>query len=129
MRDPAETRNNCIVPVSKWPEAIEFMAQCVAAHEGMLARADGRVLPLGFLVGVKGLRLGASRFDRDEELRVWTRRIRGRPGLGILSHSCAISREGAGPEDEVIAEGRLSIVVDRTENRLDPARELGDYFR
>ena len=58
--------------------AIEYMAQCVAAHEGMLSRANGRTLPLGFLVGVKSLRLGAQRFDRDEELRVCTRRTVGR---------------------------------------------------
>jgi len=99
--------------VASWL-AIEYMAQCIAAHEGMLARADGRVLPLGFLVGVKRLRLGAPRFDRDEELRVWTRRIRGRPGLGVLSHSCIISREGDGPGVDPIAEGRLTIVVEHT---------------
>jgi predicted hotdog family 3-hydroxylacyl-ACP dehydratase len=99
--------------VASWL-AIEYMAQCIAAHEGLLARAAGHSLPLGFLVGVKGLRLGVSRFDRDEELRVQTRRIRGRPGLGVLSHSCAISLDGDGPEAEPIAEGRLLIVVERT---------------
>ena len=77
--------------VASWL-AVEYMAQCIAAHEGLLARADDRALPLGFLVSVKRLRLNVSQFDRDEELRVWTRRIRGRPGLGVLSHSCAIYR-------------------------------------
>ena len=100
--------------VASWL-AIEYMAQCIAAHEGMLARTDGRTLPLGFLVSVKRLRLGAQRFDRDEVLRVSTRRVLGRPGLGVLSHICAISRERDGPEAEPIAKGRLTIVVDRTE--------------
>ena len=95
--------------------AIEYMAQCVAAHEGMLARADGRTLPLGFLVGATGLRLGASRFRGDEQLRVRVRRIRGRPGLGVLAHACAIFIESDDPNDpngEPVAEGRLSIVVE-----------------
>jgi predicted hotdog family 3-hydroxylacyl-ACP dehydratase len=95
--------------------AIEYMAQCVAAHESMLARADGRILPLGFLVRVVRLRLGASRFRGGELLRVSAQRIRGRPGLGILSHDCTIFAESDGPEAEPVAAGRLLIVVKRTD--------------
>jgi predicted hotdog family 3-hydroxylacyl-ACP dehydratase len=95
--------------------AVEYMAQCVAAHESMLARADGRILPLGFLVRVMRLRLGAARFRGGEVLRVSSRRIRGRPGLGILSHDCTIFAETDGPEAEPVAAGRLSIVVERTD--------------
>ena len=98
--------------VASWL-AVEYMAQCVAAHEGMLARAEGRILSLGFLVSVTRLRLGASRFRGDEQLRVSARRIRGRPGLGVLSHACAIFAASDDPEAEPVAEGRLSIAVER----------------
>ena len=101
--------------------AVEYMAQCVAAHEGMLARSCGRDLPLGFLVGVRRLRLEISHFDRGEELRVSARRIGGRPGLGVLAHACAIcvGHDSAGAEP--IAEGRLSIAVQRIEGEAGPA--------
>jgi predicted hotdog family 3-hydroxylacyl-ACP dehydratase len=95
--------------------AIEYMAQCIAAHEGMLAHTDGRVLPLGFLVSVMRLRLGASRFRGGEAFRVSARRVRGRPSLGILSHDCAIFAESDDPDAEPIAAGRLSIVVERSD--------------
>ncbi len=94
--------------------AIEYMAQCVAAHEGLLARAEGRRLPLGFLASVTRLRLGISRFRGDEQLRVRARRIRGRPSLGVLSHACAIFAESDDPELAPIAEGRLSIALERS---------------
>jgi hypothetical protein len=81
----------------------------------MLARADGRILPLGYLVRVMRLRLGATRFRGGEVLRVSVRRIRGRPGLGILSHDCTIFAETDGPEAEPVAAGTLSIVVERTD--------------
>jgi predicted hotdog family 3-hydroxylacyl-ACP dehydratase len=54
--------------------AVEYMAQGIAAPESMIARAEGRTLPLGFLVSVTGLRLGVSCFQADERLRVSVRR-------------------------------------------------------
>ena len=99
--------------VASWL-AIEYMAQCVAAHESMLARADGRILPPGFLVRVMRLRLGAARFRGGELLRVSAQRIRGRSGLGILSHGCMLFAESDGPGADPLAEGRLSIVVKRS---------------
>ncbi len=37
--------------------ALEYMAQCAAAHEGMLARSEGRPPPLGFLISASALEL------------------------------------------------------------------------
>jgi len=88
--------------------ALEFMAQCAAAHEGLLARAEGRPLPRGFLTTAQGLRLGRVSFAPGELLRVEARRVRGRPGLGALSYACVIRPEGSGP-GEPLAEGRLSV--------------------
>jgi len=98
--------------VASWM-AIEYMAQCVAAHEGMVAKTHGLALPLGYLASVKSLRVRIPEFQPDDDLRVSTKRIGGRPGLGGLSHACAIHAHGTGPEDEPIAEGRLLVVIER----------------
>ncbi len=98
--------------VASWL-AIEYMAQCVAAHESLCAHAKGRTVPLGFLVGVTGLRLGVSHFGAGEQLRVRVQRIRGRSGLGALSHACAIFTGNEDGDTAPVAEGRLTIVLDR----------------
>lgn len=87
--------------------ALEYMAQCVAAHEGLLALADGRPLPRGFLVGAHGLRMPAQGFAVGERLQVRAARQRGRAGLGVLSHRCSVSNE----EGDRVAEGRLSVAL------------------
>lgn len=86
---------------------LEYMAQCVAAHEGLLALADGRPLPRGFLVGAHGLRMPAPGFAAGEVLRVSAARQRGRAGLGVLSHRCSVSNQ----EGDQLAEGRLSVAL------------------
>jgi predicted hotdog family 3-hydroxylacyl-ACP dehydratase len=98
--------------VASWL-AVEYMAQCVAAHESMIARADRRAVPLGFLVSVTGLRLGVPHFRRDEHLSVCVRRVRGRPGLGVLSHAGQIFSVSEGSGSMPVAEGRLSIAMER----------------
>ena len=98
--------------------AIEYMAQCVAAHEGLLALDEGRPPPTGFLVGVTGLRLEVASFAAGAELVVRSRRVRGRPSLGALSHQCQLflaSSEGLGDTPgALLAAGRLSVSVPRT---------------
>jgi predicted hotdog family 3-hydroxylacyl-ACP dehydratase len=91
--------------------ALEYMAQCVAAHEGLLARDEGRPLPRGFLVGAHGLVLHCASLSPGQRLRVRACRVRGRPGLGVLSHACALYQEQTGSEGEVLAEGRLSVAL------------------
>ena len=101
---------------------IEYMAQCVAAREGLLSIDEGRPLPTGFLVGVTGLKLGTAEFRSGEELRVRSWRVRGRPELGALSHRCElyrfrgkVSQKSGEPgeigDDATLAEGRLSVAV------------------
>ena len=107
--------------VASWL-AVEYMAQCVAAHEGLIALEEGRPPPSGFLVGVTGLRLEAFEFASDARLRVSSRRVRGRPALGALSHQCRLALEdfgeensGANPNGEatgrLLAEGRFIVSV------------------
>jgi len=103
---------------------VEYMAQCVAAREGLLALAEGRPPPKGFLVGVTRLRLEVPEIEADAELLVRSRRVRGRPSLGALSHRCELFLDQTGsdrageewPPGEpgpLIAEGRLSVSVPR----------------
>ncbi len=91
--------------------ALEYMAQCVSAHEGMLARAEGRPLPRGLLVAVSGLRFHRSCFGSESVFRVCASRVGGRPGLGALSHVCRIHAESAGREGALLAEGRISVAL------------------
>lgn len=94
--------------------ALEYMAQCLAAHEGILALEEGRSPPKGFLVAATGLRLYAAHFGADAQLRVRSRRVRGRLGLGILSHQCTLHVEcRPGGEGALLAEGRLSVSIPR----------------
>lgn len=90
--------------------SVEYMAQCVAAHEGMRARAEGRTLPPGVLISVTRLHIERAEFRFGERLLVSASRLRGRPGLGVLSHRCEIRPAGGGAP---IATGRLSIAVER----------------
>ena len=89
--------------------AVEYMAQCAAAHEGMLARSEGRPPPLGFLISARGLHLHCAHFAAEEFLRVRASRALGRPGLGALSHSCSIHAANQGTQGALLAEGRLSV--------------------
>jgi len=92
---------------------VEYMAQSIAVHEGVVAVTNGRELPLGYLVSVVALDIRRATLQCGEQLEVGTTRARGRPGLGVLSHNCTLYRRDAGGLREVIAEGRLSISIPR----------------
>jgi predicted hotdog family 3-hydroxylacyl-ACP dehydratase len=96
--------------VASWL-ALEYMAQGIAAHEGLRALAEGRPLPVGFLVSAKGLRFYCASFAPDERLRVGVRRVRGRPGLGVIAHQCTLHGEAAEARGPLLAEGRLTVSV------------------
>lgn len=90
---------------------VEYMAQSVATHEGLLEQVEGRPPPIGFLVSVVRLKLDLDRLRPGEELNVHTMRLRGRPELGVISHTCAVHRPGE--SGRPLAQGRLSIAIPR----------------
>lgn len=96
--------------VSSWV-ALEYMAQAIAVHEGLLERAQGRPLPRGFLLATRNLRLECARFAAHEALRVTAERVRGRPGLGVLSHACEVEIVAGERRGQVVAQGRISVSV------------------
>jgi predicted hotdog family 3-hydroxylacyl-ACP dehydratase len=89
---------------------IEYMAQCIAVHEGCRARAAGRPPGTGFLAGVRDARFERAAFCAGDSLRVSVERLRGRPGLGALAYQCEIRATGE-PDASVIARAQLTVVL------------------
>jgi predicted hotdog family 3-hydroxylacyl-ACP dehydratase len=90
---------------------VEYMAQTIAVHEGYVARSEGRTLEIGFLVTVVRLEIQPVTLRSGESLQIHARRVRGRPGLGVVSHKCTVHRVGDDDRHEIVAEGRLSIAI------------------
>jgi predicted hotdog family 3-hydroxylacyl-ACP dehydratase len=94
--------------------ALEWMAQCVAAHGGLVGHALGLPIRPGLFLGTRGVRLHADDFAADDTLEVCARHLRGE--LGLVSFACRLERPG---EPEPLAEGNLSVyVVERIEQLL-----------
>jgi predicted hotdog family 3-hydroxylacyl-ACP dehydratase len=84
--------------------ALEWMAQCIAAHGGLVARREGRAPSPGMLVGAKRVALERARFAAGESLEVEARFTGGAGALA--SFECALRAGG-----EVVATGSLSVYV------------------
>jgi predicted hotdog family 3-hydroxylacyl-ACP dehydratase len=84
--------------------ALEWMAQCAAAHGGLAARAAGGAPAQGMLVGARQLELARASFERGERLTVSARAL-GTAGA-LVSFACDV-RDAAG----VLASGSISVVT------------------
>ena len=85
---------------------LEYMAQCVAAHGGLLAHAHGEPLRPGVLLGSRRVRLFVERFAAERELRVRARHHRGESGL--VAFDCEVREDGGAA---VLVEARLAIYL------------------
>ena len=91
---------------------LEYMAQCIAAHEGYRAWHDGRKLDLGLFVGARRVHFHRARFAETGALEVRARYLRGRPALGALSYACEIRGElERGEGGEIWVEGTLNVAL------------------
>lgn len=91
---------------------IEYMAQCIAVHAGLVRRAEGNFeQPRGFLVGARALRFHVDRF-RDGQRLLATARRRWAGASTLASFDCALQDAESG---HVLAEGRLNCFVPRAE--------------
>ncbi len=98
---------------------LEYMAQCVAAHGGLVSRARAESPRPGLLLGSRRVRFSTASFSPERELRVEARHHHGESGL--VAFDCEI-RDAAGGEPLVRA--RVNIyIVDRWE---DLQREKND---
>jgi predicted hotdog family 3-hydroxylacyl-ACP dehydratase len=82
--------------------ALEYMAQCAAAHGGLVARARGEAPRAGLLLGARRLRLAVESFEPGSALLVSAHHRAGETGL--LAFDCEVRDAAGGP---ALAEGRL----------------------
>ncbi len=83
---------------------VEYMAQCVAAHAGLLARARGEAVKIGFLIGARRIDLRARRFEAGQTLVVTANHVWGERELA--SFSCMLAD---GRTSNVLADALLSV--------------------
>jgi predicted hotdog family 3-hydroxylacyl-ACP dehydratase len=86
--------------------AIEWLAQAIAAHGGLVARERGLPPPVGFLLGARRLSLRVARFAPGERLLARAHHVAGQRGLVV--YDCALEREGVA---EPVVQGRINVFV------------------
>lgn len=94
---------------------IEYMAQTVAAHGGMMCKLAGKPLNLGFLLGTRRYHCNVDSFAVGAVLTVTVKRLIQDQGLGVFD--CHISAEG------VLASAKLNVYQpDSAVNRAIPQK-------
>jgi predicted hotdog family 3-hydroxylacyl-ACP dehydratase len=86
--------------------AIEVMAQCAAAHGGLLGRAHGEPPRPGLFVGSRRLVFRCTKLAPEAELRVRARLALRRGDS--FAFDCAVDDPAGGPP---LAEGRLNVLL------------------
>ena len=87
---------------------IEYMAQCIAAHGGLLARARGDAPRPGLFLGSRRLVFRHDAFEPGRTLEVSARHVAGHSE--ILAFECAVLL----PDEEApLVEGRLNVLLPR----------------
>jgi len=89
--------------VAAWV-GIEYMAQCIAAHAGLVGRASGKPPQLGFLIGSRRVDFHTPGFRRGQTLEATARRVWG-GAEGLVSFECTLLDAST---RALLAEGRLN---------------------
>jgi len=89
---------------------LEYMAQTIAAHGGLLDREAGRDARPGFFLGTRRLALSVARFEPGRQLLVSATHLRGglRGSSGLLAFDCAIR---AAADAEPMVSGILTVYL------------------
>lgn len=74
---------------------LEYMAQTIAAHGGLLARERGEPVRPGFFLGSRRIDFCVARFAPGQVLEVTATHVRG--ATRALAFDCAIRREAGAP--------------------------------
>jgi len=82
---------------------LEYMAQCISAHTGLVARARGVPPLLGILLGSRRVNFHRPRYHQGESLEVTARMVWGEIP-GTLVFDCSIAARDSG---EPVADARL----------------------
>jgi predicted hotdog family 3-hydroxylacyl-ACP dehydratase len=84
--------------------ALEWMAQTIAAHAGLVAWRRGETPRPGLFLGARRARIHVDGFRPGQTLRVVSRHLRGETGLAWFE--CRVEDPESGA---ALAEGRLSV--------------------
>lgn len=87
---------------------VEYMAQCIATHAGLVARARQEAPRQGFLLGSRRVTLNVSRYHSGQQLRVSATHAWG-GRAGMASFDCSIE----GRLGNVLAEARLNCFLQK----------------
>jgi len=83
---------------------LEYMAQYVAAHAGLVGWTRGEPARMGFLVSVRRVELLARRFQPGQRLVATARHLWG-GAQGMVSFDCELAD---GESGDLLAKGRIS---------------------
>ncbi len=84
--------------------ALEYMAQCIAAHGGLRARTKGDPVPLGFLLGSRSIALHTARFEPGQRLEIEAAHVWGEHDF--FSFACSVRDAASGA---TLVEGTLAV--------------------
>jgi predicted hotdog family 3-hydroxylacyl-ACP dehydratase len=87
--------------------ALEYLAQSIAVHGGLVDKAADRSTRPGLLLGSRNLRINVTHFAPHQRLRTEVHHLRGE--LGLLAFECALFDEHDG--DAVLASGTLTVYL------------------
>ena len=97
---------------------VEYMAQCMAVHEAILAWLEGRRPDLGLLAAVSDLKIHEPILAPGQTLRVRATRLRGSRAVKAFTHGC----HAFGENKETIAEGRITVALKIPELEASPEK-------
>ncbi len=93
---------------------IEYLAQVIAAHGGLLERVHGRPPRIGFLLGGRRISYYTSSFHRGQRLEGLARHSWGGV-VGPVSFSCELRDRDTG---ELLVEGKLNCLWPKDEGEV-----------
>ena len=94
---------------------VEYMAQCIAAHGGLVAWNQGEKPQRGLLLGTRWTELHVDAFAPGRPLQVVSNHLRG--DRALVWFDCTIEPAGGG---EPLARGRLSVYAMEGEAQHGP---------
>ncbi len=100
---------------------LEYLAQCIAAHGGLAARARGEAPRPGLFLGARRVSFGVQQFAQDRELLVDVRHHRGERGLVVFDGT--VREAQGGPP---LVQGRLNVYIVESWKELDGGADPED---
>lgn len=85
---------------------LEYMAQCVAAHGGLRARATGQPVKVGFFVGSRRIDVHTGGFSPGQVIEVRAKHLLGE--RGFFSFACSLRDRKSGA---LLMEGNLNVFL------------------